>query len=50
MFEVAENDWTCLHYAVLGGSLTMMRYLVYQCGFDLGLRDVVSGRVVPDSM
>ena len=50
MFEVDEDDWTCLHYAVLGGSLPVLRYLVDQCGFDLSLRDVLSGRVVHDSM
>ena len=28
---------TCLHYAVWGGSLPVIRYLMYQCGFDLSL-------------
>ena len=41
-----ENDWTCLHYAVQGGSVPMVRYLVDQCGFDLGLRTAVSYGVV----
>ena len=50
MFDVDEDDWTCLHYAVLGGSLPVMRYLVDQCGFVLSLRTAVSGGVVHDSM
>ena len=33
---------TCLHCAVGGGSIPVMRYLVDQCGFDLGLRTAVS--------
>ena len=41
-----ENGWTCLHYAVWGGSVPMVRYLVDQGGFDLGLRDAVSYGVV----
>ena len=40
------NGGTCLHYAVLGGSVPVMRYLVDQCGFDLGLRAAVSYGVV----
>ena len=40
-----EKGRTCLHYAVLGGSLPVMRYLVDQCGFDLSLRTAVSCRV-----
>ena len=40
------NGWTCLHYAVLGGSVPVMRYLVDQCGLDLGLRTAVSYGVV----
>ena len=43
-----ENGTTCLHYAVLGGSLPVLRYLVDQCGFDLSLRTAVSCRVVND--
>ena len=50
MFEVDKHGRTCLHYAVLGGSLPVLRYLVDQCGFDLSLRTAVSGRVVHDSM
>ena len=50
MFEMDENGATCLHCAVLGGSLPVMRYLVDQCGFDLSLRTAVSCRVVHDSM
>ena len=46
MFGVIEDGWTCLHFAVLGGSLPVMRYLVDQCGFDLSLRTVVSCRVI----
>ena len=41
-----ENGWTCLHFAVQGGSVPVMRYLVDQCGFDLGLRTPVSYGVV----
>ena len=37
-----ENGRTCLHYAVCGGSLKVMRYLVDWCRFDLGLRTAVS--------
>ena len=45
MFEVDEDGWTCLHYAVVGGSLPVMRYLVDQCGFDLKLTAVSYGVV-----
>ena len=48
MFDADENGVTCLHYAVGGGSLSVMRYLVDQCGFDLSLRTAVSCRVVHD--
>ena len=48
MFEVDGDGWTCLHYAVLGGSLPVMRYLMEQCGFDLSLRAAVSCGVVHD--
>ena len=41
-----EDGFTCLHYAVLGGSIAVMRYLVDQCGFDLKLRTEVSYGVV----
>ena len=41
-FEMDENGRTCLHYAVWGGSLKVMRYLVDWCRFDLGLRTAVS--------
>ena len=37
-----ENGRTCLHYAVWGGSLKVMRYLVDCCKLDLGLRTAVS--------
>ena len=37
---------TCLHRAVVGGSVPMVRYLVDQCGFDLELRIEVSYGVV----
>ena len=50
MFEVDENGATGLHYAVLGGSLPVMRYLVDQRGFVLSLRDVVSSRVLRGSV
>ena len=50
MFEVDDYGGTCLHYAVVGGSLRVMRYLVDQCGFDLSLRTAVSCRVVRDSV
>ena len=43
MFDMNENGATCLHCAVGGSSLPVMRYLVDQYGFDLSLRDVVSG-------
>ena len=45
-FEVDEDGWTCLHYAVRGGSVPVVRYLMDQCGFDLGLRTAVSYGVV----
>ena len=41
-----EDGWTCLHYAVWGGSVPVVKYLVDQCGFDLGLATAVSYRVV----
>ena len=50
MFEVDEDGRTCLHYAVAGGSLPVMRYLMDQCRSNLSLRDVVSCGVVPDIM
>ena len=46
MFEVDEDGRTCLQYAVFGGSLPVMRYLVDQYRFDLSLRTAVSCRVV----
>ena len=47
-FELDVDGRTCLHYAVAGGSLPVMRYLVDQCGFDLSLRTAVSCGVVHD--
>ena len=44
MFEKDVIGRTCLHYAVVGGSLPVMRYLVDQRGFDLSLRTAVSCR------
>ena len=41
--EMDENGRTCLHYAVWGGSLPVMRYLVDCCDFDLGRREVWLG-------
>ena len=41
-----EYGQTCLHHAVEGGSVPMVKYLVDQCGFDLGLRTAVSYGVV----
>ena len=41
-FEMDENGRTCFHYAVWGGSLKVMRYLVDWCNFDPGLRTAVS--------
>ena len=46
MFTLDETGFTCLHCAVLGGSVPVMRYLVDQCGFDLRLRTDVSFGVV----
>ena len=43
---MTEDGLTCLHCAVGGGSIPVMRYLVDQCGFDLGLRTAVSYGVV----
>ena len=40
--EMDENGRTCLHYAVWGGSLPVMRYLVDCCDSDLGLTTAVS--------
>ena len=45
-FETNEGGSTCLHYAVVGSSVPVVRYLVDQCGFDLGLRTPVSYGVV----
>ena len=50
MFEVDDYGGTCLHCAVVSGSLPVMRYLVDQSGFDLSLRTAVSCRVVHDSV
>ena len=50
MFEVDDYGETCLHYAVGGGSLPVMKYLVDRCGFELSLRTAVSCRVVRDSV
>ena len=41
-YEMDENGRTCLHYAVWGGSVPVMRYLVDWCRFDLELRTAVS--------
>ena len=43
---VDEKGWTCLHFAVWDGSVPVVRYLVDQCGFDLGIRTAVSYGVV----
>ena len=43
---MAEEGWTCLHIAVGGGSVPVMRYLVDECGFDLRLKAAVSYGVV----
>ena len=48
MFEVDEDGRTCLHCAVFGGSLPVMRYLMDQRGLDLSLRAAVSCGVVHD--
>ena len=48
--EEDEDGFTCLHYAVLGGSLPVMRYLVDQCGFDLSLRCGVSCELKDDTV
>ena len=47
-FVMDADGWTCLHYAVEGGSLPVMRYLVDQCGFDLSLRTEVSSGLKDD--
>ena len=44
------NGFTCLHAAVQGGSLPVMRYLVDQCGFDLGSRTGVSCGLKDDTV
>ena len=41
-----EGGWTCLYYAVCSGSVPVTKYLVDQCGFDLGLRTAASYGVV----
>ena len=48
--EEDEDGWTCLHYAVAGGSLPVMRYLVDQCGFDLSSRTGVSCALKDDTV
>ena len=48
MFEMDEHGATCLHCAVISGSLPVLRYLVDQCGFDLSFRIAVSCKVVHD--
>ena len=45
-----EYGRTGLHFAVCGGSLPVLRYLVDQCGFDLSLRTGVSCGVVHDTV
>ena len=40
-----ENGWTCLHHAVGGGSVPVVKYLVDQCRFDLNERTGVSCEV-----
>ena len=49
-FELDMDGWTCLHYAVAGGGLPVMRYLVDQCGFDLSLRTGVSCGLKDDTV
>ena len=49
-FELDEDGRTCLHYAVGGGSLPVMRYLVDQYGLDLSLRTGVSCGLNDDTL
>ena len=49
-FELDVDGWTCLHYAVIGGSLPVMRYLVDQCGFHPSLRTGVSCGLKDDTV
>ena len=50
MFERDVHGATCLHCAVISGSLPVLRYLVDWGGFDISLRTAVSCRVVRDSV
>ena len=43
MFDMNENGVICLHCAVVGGTLPVMKYLVDQYEIDLSLRSTVSG-------
>jgi len=47
---VDENGLTCLHWAVLGGSLPVVRYLMDKCGFDLKSRTAVSYGMVHNTV
>ena len=49
-FEVDDDGATCLHYAVLGSSLPVMRYLLDHYIFNLSLSAAVSYGMVPDTM
>ena len=49
--ELDDNKLTCLHWAILGGSLPVVRYLADQCGQDLlGLKAKVSYEMVHDTV
>ena len=49
-FEMDEDGLTCLHWAVVGGSLPVVRYLMDQCGFDFKSRTAVSYGMVHDTV
>ena len=49
-FGADKNGLTCLHWAVLGGSLTVVRYLVDKCEPDLGSKTKVSYGMVHDTV
>ena len=41
LFDVNDNGYTALHRATLKGQLSMVKYLVKSCGFDLKAKDKV---------
>ena len=40
-FDLDNDGNTCLHYAAREGHLSVVKYLIEECGFDLNLENQV---------